>query len=87
MPEIAYAGILSTAGAFTLQAVGQQFAAPAPASVVMSLESVFGTIGGVALLGEVLSQRELVGCALMFVAVILAQLQFGGGGKRRPSDC
>jgi drug/metabolite transporter (DMT)-like permease len=75
-PELLYAGILSTAGAFTLAAVGQKYAKPAPAAVVMSLESAFGLLGGVVLLGETLVTREWVGCALMFTAVMLTQLDF-----------
>jgi drug/metabolite transporter (DMT)-like permease len=76
MPEIAYAGILSTGVAFTLAAVGQKYAKPGPAAVIMSLESVFGLLGGVVLLGEVMNGREITGCILMFVAVIMAQVTF-----------
>jgi drug/metabolite transporter (DMT)-like permease len=79
-PELAYAGILSTGIAFTLAAVGQKHVKPQTAAVVMSLESVFGLLGGALLLGESLSSRELVGCGLMFIAVILTQINF----KARP---
>jgi drug/metabolite transporter (DMT)-like permease len=71
---IFYAGVLSTGVAFTLQAIGQQGLPPAAAAIIMSLEAVFSVLGGVVLIHEVLSPRELVGCLLMFVAVILAQL-------------
>jgi drug/metabolite transporter (DMT)-like permease len=71
---ILYAGVLSTGVAFTLQAIGQQGLPPAAAAIIMSLEAVFSVLGGVVLIHEVLSPRELVGCLLMFVAVILAQL-------------
>jgi drug/metabolite transporter (DMT)-like permease len=72
--EIAYAGVLSTGVAFTLAAIGQKYANPSAAAVVMSLESVFGLLGGVVLLGEMLSGREATGCVVMFAAVMLAQL-------------
>jgi drug/metabolite transporter (DMT)-like permease len=74
LPAILYTGILSTGVAFTLQAVGQQGLNPSAASIIMSLEAVFSVIGGMLLLGEVLTIREWAGCALMFSAVILSQL-------------
>ncbi|MDR1088353.1 MAG: DMT family transporter [Coriobacteriales bacterium] len=82
-PELLYAGILSTAGGFTLAAIGQRYAQPAPAAIVMSTESVFGLLGGVFLLGETLTAQEGTGCALMLVAIVLTQLSFGRGGGRR----
>ena len=69
-----YAGFLSCGVAYTLQIVAQKHAEPTIASLLMSLESVFSVIGGWLLLGQVLSVREMFGCALMFGAVILAQL-------------
>ncbi|MDR3053013.1 MAG: DMT family transporter [Coriobacteriales bacterium] len=74
MPAILYAGILSTGVAFTLQAVGQQHAKPSVAAVILSLEAVFSVLGGMLILHEILSGRELLGCVLMFVAVLLAQM-------------
>ncbi|MDR2957356.1 MAG: DMT family transporter [Coriobacteriales bacterium] len=71
---ILYAGILSTGVAFTFQAIGQQGLPPAAAAIIMSLEAVFSVLGGMVLLHEVLSGRELFGCLLMFAAVIVAQL-------------
>ncbi len=71
---ILYAGILSSGIAFTLQMEGQKYAEPSVAAVIMSLESVFAVLGGWIVLGERLSARELAGCALVFAAVILAQL-------------
>lgn len=70
---ILYAGILSAGLGYTLQAYGQKGAEPAVASVIMSLESVFSVIFGFLILHEVLSGRELLGCALMFAAVLLSQ--------------
>lgn len=70
---IAYAGILSSAVAYTLQILGQRKTAPAVASLIMSLESVFAVLSGALLLGERLSRREIAGCAIMFIAILLAQ--------------
>ncbi|MCL2806635.1 MAG: DMT family transporter [Coriobacteriia bacterium] len=75
-PELLYAGLLSTGGAFTLAAVAQRHAKPTPAAIVMSTESVFGLLGGMFLLGETMSAREGVGCFLMLVAVLLTQWEF-----------
>lgn len=69
-----YAGIASGAGGYTLQMIGQKGCEPAAASILMSLESVFSVLAGWVLLGQVLSGRELFGCALIFAAVVLAQL-------------
>ncbi|MCL2749420.1 MAG: DMT family transporter [Coriobacteriia bacterium] len=74
-PELLYAGILSTGVAFTLVAIAQRHAKPTPAAIVMSTESVFGLLGGVLILSEVLTAREGIGCLLMFAAVILTQLK------------
>lgn len=74
---ILYAGILSSGIAYTLQMEGQKYAEPSVAAVIMSLESVFAVLGGWIVLNEKLSVRELAGCALVFAAVILAQLPQG----------
>ncbi|MBP5199054.1 MAG: DMT family transporter [Schwartzia sp.] len=68
-----YAGVLSTGVAFTLQIVGQRTADPAPAAVIMSLESVFGALAGWMVLGESLSPREFLGCALMGAGMLVSQ--------------
>lgn len=68
-----YAGVFSGGIAYTLQIIGQKNTDPTLASVIMSLESVFAAITG-AFFGERLSQREILGCALMFIAVITAQV-------------
>lgn len=80
LPSILYTGILSSGAGFTLQAIGQKYANPTAASIIMSTEAVFGVIGGFLLLGERLSGREVLGCVLMFAAVVLAQLPI----KRAP---
>lgn len=72
---IVYAGIMSGGVGYTLQIVGQRFTEPSVASIVMSLESVFAALAGWVILHERLSGKELVGCGLVFLSVILAQLQ------------
>lgn len=71
---ILYAGILSCGVGYTLQILGQKYVEPTVASLIMSLESVISVLAGWLILHEVLSVRELFGCALMFAAVILVQL-------------
>lgn len=71
---VLYAGILSSGAGYTLQIIGQKDTDPTIASLLMSLESVFAAIGGFLLLHQVMSVRELIGCALTFGAVLAAQL-------------
>ena len=71
---IAYCGIFSSGVAYTLQIIGQKDLHPAIASLIMCMESVFSALGGWLILHQSLSARESVGCALIFVAVVLAQL-------------
>ena len=69
-----YAGVLSMGVAFTLQIVGQKYLDSAPASIIMSLESVFAVLAGWLILGETMTTAETIGCVLMFAAVILSQI-------------
>ena len=71
---ILYAGVLSSGVAYTLQIIAQKNVNPTLASLLMSLESVFSALSGWVILGQGLSGRELMGCALMFAAIILAQI-------------
>ncbi|MBQ8861240.1 MAG: DMT family transporter [Clostridia bacterium] len=71
---ISYAGVLSCGVAYTLQIVGQKYAEPTVASIVMSLESVFAVLGGMIFLFDIPSLTEFAGCALMFAATIISQL-------------
>ena len=73
--EIMYAGFMSSGIAYTLQIVAQKDADPTSATLIMSLESVFAVLSGWLILGESLSTKELFGCLLIFIAVILAQIQ------------
>ena len=72
-----YAGLLSGAVGYTLQIIAQKHVNPTVASLAMSLESVFSALAGWMILGQSLSGREIFGCALMFSAIILAQLPSG----------
>lgn len=71
---ILYAGVLSCGVAYTLQIIAQNGINPTVASMLMSLESVFSVIAGWIILDQSLSVRQLSGCALIFVAIILAQI-------------
>ena len=71
---ILYAGALSSAVGYTLQIVAQKNTDPVIASLLMSLESAFSLLAGWVLLNQRLSSREMCGCILMFVAIILSQL-------------
>ena len=71
--EILYAGILSTAVAFTLQAIGQQYVPPANSAIILSAESLFAGLGGALLLGERLPGIGYFGAALIFCAIVLVE--------------
>lgn len=71
---ILYTGIMSSGVAYTMQIYGQKYAEPAIASLSMSLESVFAALGGWLILGNALSLPEFIGCALVFLAIVLAQM-------------
>ena len=65
---------MSSGVGYTLQIVGQKGLNPTVASLCMSLESVFSLLAGLVILGELMSLRETIGCVLMFIAIVLAQL-------------
>lgn len=71
---LGYAGVLSMGVAYTLQIVGQKRVAPSAAALLMSLESVFAALFGWLLLHETMTKAELLGCALVFAAVVISQL-------------
>ena len=79
-----YTGIISSGVGYTLQILGQRTVNPTVASLILSLESVFAVLAGWVLLGQPLSPRELVGCALVFAAVVLAQLPDFSGKRGAP---
>ncbi len=74
LPLILYGGLVSIAIGYTLQTVAQKYTPPAVASVMMCLESVFATLSGWLVLGEMFSVREGIGAVVMLAAALLAQL-------------
>ena len=69
-----YAGIVSSGGAYALQIVGQEGVPPTEASMILSLEMVFGAVSGALFLGETMTGRELAGAALLLAGILLAQV-------------
>jgi drug/metabolite transporter (DMT)-like permease len=80
---ILYTAVMSCGIAYTLQIIGQKDVEPAVASLILSLESVFAVITGIIVLHEQISTRELIGCIIMFAAIILAQLP---AKKEKPAE-
>ena len=73
-PQILYLGILSSGVAYTLQIIGQKYAEPSVASITMSLESVFGALGGWLISGKSMTYTQIIGCVIMFAAIVIAQI-------------
>ena len=74
LTSILYVGVFSGAIGYTFQLVGQKYASPALASLLMCLESVFAALGGWIIGGEVLTSLEYLGCALLLSGCVVAQL-------------
>ena len=74
MVPILYTGILEVAAAYTLEIIGQRTTAPHVAAIIMSLEALFAAVCGALFLGEHMSGREILGCALMMAAFVIVQL-------------
>ncbi len=73
---LVYTGIMSSGAAFTLQILGQKHVEPTLAVLLMSFESVFAVLAGWLVLHETLTAKELFGCVLMFIAVLMSQIDF-----------
>lgn len=69
-----YSGIMSCGLAYTFQIVGQKYTEATVASLIMCMESVFAVLAGALILHEMLSGREIVGCVIMFVAIVVSEL-------------
>lgn len=78
---ILYGGLISVGIAYTLQVVAQRDAKASTAALIMSLESVFGALGGAWLLGEQLSLRGYLGCGLMLAGILVSQ-----AGQPKPTE-
>lgn len=72
---IAYGGLLSVGVAYTLQVIAQKTAHPVHASIILSLEAIFAVVGGWMLLNEMLTNRMMIGCALMLAGMIVVQVK------------
>ena len=70
-----YAGVFSCGIAYTLQVIGQKYVAATPATLALSLESVWALIGGAIILKERMSASEICGCIILFSAVIASQIK------------
>ena len=80
---ILFAGALSCGVAYTFQVIGQKFSSSSTvASLIMSFESVVATIAGAVVLNQMMSGRELIGCALMFAAIIFSQIDLSAIKKK-----
>lgn len=79
--SIFYGGIMSAGVAFTLQVFGQKYAEPAAAAILMSFEAIFGAVSSWIILGEVMSNREIFGCVLMLIGMIVTQYRILIGKK------
>lgn len=77
IPSVLFVGVLSSGVAFYTQSVGQKFAPPSVAALIMSLEAVVGALTAVIYLGERMTIKETVGCVLMFIAIIIVELPIG----------
>ena len=69
-----YSGIMSCGIAYTLQIVGQKYCEATIASIIMCMESVFAALSSAIILGERLTGREILGCGIMFAAIVISQL-------------
>lgn len=79
---ILYGGLMSVGVAYTCQILGQKDADPTFASIVFSTESVFSAIGGAIILNEVMSGRGYLGCLLIFIGIVLSQLNIDNFNKK-----
>lgn len=81
---VLYGGLMSVGVAYTLQVVGQRDAVPSIAAMLLSLESLFAAVGGALLLGETMSLRGYLGCALMMAGILLSQASGDGSADPAP---
>lgn len=93
LPTLLYLGVIASAGAFLIQNVAQKYTTPTHAGILMSMESVFGTVLGIIFLNEVFTIQMLFGAVIIFTALILAETNFSFLRKEKSdididtSDC
>ena len=75
LPQLAHVGFLSMGISYGLQILAQKNLPQTPAALIMSLESVFAALFGWLILGEVMQSHELIGCLLLFIAIIVSQIE------------
>ena len=73
-PYVLYTGVLSSGVAYILQMKAQKTTAPTVAAVLFSFEGVVATFTGWLILNQLLTPRQLLGCALIFIAILVAQV-------------
>jgi drug/metabolite transporter (DMT)-like permease len=83
---ILYGGICSVGIAYTLQVVAQKHAKPSHAAIILSLEAVFASIGGIIILGENLGLRGYLGCVLMLAGMLLSQISNFTSSKEKKKN-
>lgn len=83
---ILFCGLLSSCLGYTFQIIAQKMTDPTSASLILSLESVFSVIFGALLLGERMTGREIIGCVIMFAAIIMVQIPTFKKDQAEPSD-
>jgi len=73
---IIYLAVFSTFACFTTQTIAQKYTTSSHASIIMSLESVFAAILGVLLLNEIMTPLMILGCLLIFIAILIVEVNF-----------
>ncbi|MBQ3446158.1 MAG: DMT family transporter, partial [Synergistaceae bacterium] len=72
--ELVFTIVFATFGCYMVQIIAQKYAEPSHATIIMSLESVFGLVASMIFLGETVTARMLAGCGLIFAAVLVSEL-------------
>ncbi len=80
--QVLYLGICSNGIAYTFQMFGQRYLEPSPASLIMSLESVFAAVSGWLILNEKMSGKEIIGCVFIAIAIVFAQVKIQFNSKK-----
>ena len=82
-----YSGIMSCGIAYTLQIIGQKYTEATIASLLMCMESVFAVLSAAIILQEYLTVREIIGCVIMFIAIIISQVSTAKDNNKNSSNC
>ena len=88
MLSVGYMVLASTLLAFLLQNICQKYTPSTHASLILSLESVFGTLVAVVFEGEMFNLQMALGCITVFAAILLIETRFEflGFGKKESSE-